>query len=72
MQQFADNLVRMEIISKEWDKTHKSSQQEELSGVENHIQELYDKNNEGVFTIEEIGILNKLEGKKDSLLLNGE
>ena len=37
--------------------------------VGNKIEELYDKNKEGIFTTEEIGILKQLEGRKDSLLL---
>ena len=43
-----------EKISKDRDKKHKSCHQEELLGVEEKIDELYDKNKEGVFTIEEI------------------
>ena len=69
MQQFKENIGRVNKISKEWDKKHKVRKHVELKGVEKEIKELYDKNKDGVFKLEEVGVLKQLEGKKDSLLL---
>ena len=72
MQQFADNLSKEKRISKDWDGKFRKRQQEELRSVETQIKELYDNNKEGVFLETELGLLKKLEGKKDSLLLQEE
>ena len=40
--------------------------------VEKEIVDLYEGNDEGVFTIEEVENLKKLEGRKDSLLKKEE
>ena len=37
--------------------------------VEAEIKEIYENNNEGVFTADELAVLKELEGKKDLFLL---
>ena len=54
MQQFADNLERVKKISKEWNKKHRARKQEDLKGMEKKIKEVYEKNEEGVFKMEEV------------------
>ena len=44
----------------------------QTKGNSKKIQELYHKKKDGVFTMEEVGVLNHLEGRKESLLLEEE
>ena len=53
MQQFAENLARAKKISKEWEKKHKTFSQRELKDVEKRIEVMFQKNDRGVFNIEE-------------------
>ena len=69
MQQFANNLARVKKISKEWNKKHRARKKQGLKDVEKEIKELYEKNKEGVFTMEEVRVLKHLEGGNDSLFL---
>ena len=72
MQQFADNLDRAKRILKEWDEKYRKRQEEEMRHVERQIKDLYENNVARVFMEAEEGVLKKLEGKKDSLLLQEE
>ena len=47
-------------------------QREEIRRVETQIKELYDNNREGLLLEAKLGLLKKMEGKKDSLLLQEE
>ena len=69
MQQFAENLAKAKRISKYWDEKYRRRQQEEMRQVEDHIKEIYENNEAGVFTEAELGVLKELEVKKDSMLL---
>ena len=72
MQKFAENLARAKKISKEWDKKHKNFSQKELKDVEKRIEVMFQKNERGVFSIEETTQLKSLESKRDSLLAKEE
>ena len=70
MQHFAHNLVRANKISKEWDKKHKASLQKNLKEIEESIEVLYQRNENGVFSLEETEMMKALESKKEKIMDN--
>ena len=68
MQQFADNLVRMKRISKEWGKNFLARQQTELKKVEEGIKEIYNENVAGFFSEAELKKLKDMEVRRIILL----
>ena len=72
MQQFDDNLEKVKKISKEWDVKFRKTKQEEMRQLEEYIKEIYENNDEGVFTVDQLEVLKKVEGKKDLLLSQEE
>ena len=69
MQQFMDYLARAKKLSKEWDEKFRRRQQEDLKQIELQINELYENNSDGFFSMRELGEIKKLEGSKEALLL---
>ena len=68
----ADNLVRAKKISKEWDKKHKASIQKDLKEIEESIEVMYQRNENGVFILEETERMKALESKKEKIMDNEE
>ena len=60
MQQFVENFSKVKRISKEWDDKFRKRQQEEMRQVEGQIKYIYENNDEGVFMVDELGVLKEL------------
>ena len=72
MQHFTENSTREKKIAKEWNEKHQHFSQVELKEVEKKKEDLFQKNERGVFSIEETKLLKNMECKKNSLLLREE
>ena len=72
MHQFADNLAKAKKISKVWEEKYRKTQQDAMRQIEEQIKEIYENNDEGVFSVDQLEVLRKMEGKKDLLLSQDE
>ena len=54
MKQLSENLQKFKKVKKPWDRFYTTNKKKQLKEVENSLKEIYEKNNSGIFTKEEL------------------
>ena len=72
MKQLSENLQKVKKVTKPWDRVYTTNKQKQLKEVENSLKEIYEKNNSGIFTEEELKEVRENELKREELLTREE
>ena len=72
MKQLSENLQKFKKVKKPWDRGYTTNKKKQLKEVENSLKEIYEKNNSGIFTTEELKEVREKELKREELLAKEE
>ena len=65
MKQPAENIKKIKNVSKPWAKAYNENQQKQLKEVESSLKRIYEQNNLGIFTEEELKEVKEKELKRE-------
>ena len=65
MKQPAENINKIKNVSKPWAKAYNENQQKQLKEVEISLKRIYEHNNSGIFTEEELKEVKEKELKRE-------
>ena len=72
IKKLSKNLNKIKKVSKPWAKAYNENQQKQLKQVESSLKRIYEQNNSGIFTEEELKEVKEKELKREELLAKEE
>ena len=72
MKQLSKNFLKFKKVSKPWARVYTANQQKQLKEVENSLKYIYEQNDSGIFTEEELKEVREKESKREELLAREE